>query len=52
MAFHGSIVRIRAALEGQHVALDTFNTAGFRPPAEGDTVDLSFATADALVTGT
>ena len=52
VAFHGSIVRIRAALEGQHVALDTFNTAGFRPPAEGDTVDLSFATADALVTGT
>ena len=50
VSFLGSVVRIRAALDGQRVSFDTFNTIAMRPPALGDTVDISFATADALVT--
>ncbi len=49
VSFLGSVVRARVALGQQIVALDTFNTSAFRPPALGDTVDLSFATADALI---
>ena len=47
--FLGSVLRVRVALDGQVVALDSFNTAALRPPALGDTVDVSFATADVLV---
>ena len=50
MSFLGSVVRIRAALDAQRVSFDTFNTIAMHPPALGDTVDISFATADALVT--
>jgi putative spermidine/putrescine transport system ATP-binding protein len=47
--FLGSVLRVRVALNGQVVALDSFNTAALRPPAVGDTVEVSFATADVLV---
>lgn len=47
--FLGSVLRVRVALAGQVVALDSFNTAALRPPAVGDTVEVSFATADLLV---
>ena len=50
VSFLGSVVRVRALLDGQRVSLDTFNTAAFRPPAVGDAVEISFATADALLT--
>jgi putative spermidine/putrescine transport system ATP-binding protein len=50
VAFHGPVVRIRAALGGQSVALDSFNTIAFRPPSVGDVVELGFDPADVLVT--
>ena len=49
MSFLGSVVRVRVALGAQVVSLDIFNNAGVRPPALGDAVELSFASADALV---
>jgi putative spermidine/putrescine transport system ATP-binding protein len=52
VAFHGPVVRIRAALGGQSVALDSFNTIAFRPPSVGDVVELGFDPADVLVTET
>lgn len=50
--FLGSVLRVRVSLAGQVVALDSFNTAALRPPAVGDTVEVSFATADVLVSRT
>ncbi len=50
VSFLGSVVRVRAALDAQRVSFDTFNTIAMRPPAPGDTIDMSFSTADALVT--
>ncbi|HET9069461.1 MAG TPA: ATP-binding cassette domain-containing protein [Amaricoccus sp.] len=54
VSFLGSVVRVRAALDGQaggqRVSFDTFNTTALRPPAVGDIVEISFATADALLT--
>ena len=50
VAFHGPVVRVRAAIGSQGVALDSFNTIAFRPPAVGDTVELGFDPADVLVT--
>jgi putative spermidine/putrescine transport system ATP-binding protein len=49
VAFHGPVVRLLVAIGGNGVALDSFNTAAFRPPAVGDTVPVSFDPADALV---
>jgi len=49
VSFLGSVVRTRVALGTQKVSLDLFNNAGLRPPAIGETVALSFASADALV---
>ena len=42
--------RPRRASARQRVSLDIFNTIAMRPPALGETVEISFATADALVT--
>ena len=54
VSFLGSVVRVRAALanetDSQRVSFDTFNTTALRPPSVGDTVEISFATADALLT--
>ena len=54
VSFLGSVVRVRAALDagaaGQRVSFDTFNTTALRPPAVGETIEFSFATADALLT--
>ncbi|MFT3974872.1 MAG: ABC transporter ATP-binding protein [Amaricoccus sp.] len=47
--FLGSVLRVRVALADQVIALDSFNTAALRPPAVGDTVEVSFAMADVLV---
>jgi len=49
VSFLGSVVRTRVALGTQKVSLDLFNNAGLRPPAIGEAVALSFASADALV---
>ncbi|HRO13171.1 ABC transporter ATP-binding protein [Amaricoccus sp.] len=54
VSFLGSVVRVRAALEGeaggQRISFDSFNTTAHRPPGVGDTVEISFATVDALLT--
>ncbi len=50
VSFMGSVVRIRAALGTSTVSLDMFNTASGVPPKVGDTVDLSFASSDVLLT--
>jgi putative spermidine/putrescine transport system ATP-binding protein len=50
VSFLGSVVRVRVRLTSQSLSLDIFNTAGMRPPAAGDPAEVSFATADALVT--
>jgi len=47
--FLGSVLRVRLALDRQVVALDSFNTTALRPPAVGDPLEVSFATADMLV---
>ena len=49
VSFHGPVVRLKVSLGGQRLALDSFNTAAFRPPAVGDTVTVGFDPADALV---
>ena len=49
MSFLGSVVRVRVRVGGQAVSLDLFNTAAVRPPVPGSPVEVSFATADALV---
>jgi len=43
-------VRIRTALAGHVVALDMFNTAAAPPPRLGETIEISFASADVLLT--
>ncbi len=50
VSFFGSVVRIRTALAGHVVALDMFNTASAPPPRLGETIDISFASADVLLT--
>jgi putative spermidine/putrescine transport system ATP-binding protein len=50
VSFLGSVVRVRVGLAGQALVLDVFNNAAWRPPSEGETVEVSFASADALVT--
>ncbi len=50
VSFLGSVVRVRVALAEHSVSLDVFNTTALRPPAVGDTMALSFAVADVLVT--
>ncbi len=49
VSFHGPVVRLKLSLGDQRLALDSFNTAAFRPPAVGDTVTVGFDPADALV---
>jgi len=49
VSFHGPVVRLKISVGGQRLALDTFNTSAFRPPAVGETVTIGFDPADALV---
>ena len=49
VTFHGPIVRVRVAVGGQRLAVDSFNTAAFRPPTIGAPVVVAFDPADALV---
>ncbi|MFO1141907.1 MAG: ABC transporter ATP-binding protein [Amaricoccus sp.] len=49
LGFLGSVVRVGVEVGGQAVALDLFNTAAVRPPEPGQPVEVSFATADALL---
>ena len=49
VGFLGSVVRVGVDVGGQAVALDLFNTAAVRPPEPGQPVEISFATADALL---
>jgi putative spermidine/putrescine transport system ATP-binding protein len=50
--FLGSVVRVRVGLDKQVLSLDMFNNAAVRPPAVGQVVEISFASADVLVTTT
>ena len=52
VSFLGSVVRVRVGLDRQVLSLDIFNTTGIRPPAVGETVEISFACADVLVMAT
>lgn len=49
VSFHGPVVRVKVALGGQRLAIDSFNTASFRPPAVDDVVTIGFDPADAHV---
>ncbi len=47
--FLGSIVRIRARLQRQHINVDTFNKPGLTLPSPGESVTLNFDAASARV---
>ncbi|SOB93627.1 ABC transporter ATP-binding protein [Rhodobacter maris] len=49
--FLGSVIRLRADLDGQILAFDTFNTAHSAPPKVGEEVTLGLNAADLLVIG-
>jgi putative spermidine/putrescine transport system ATP-binding protein len=49
LSFHGSVLRVRVALGEQSLSLDALNSAALRAPAAGETVELSFASADVLL---
>ncbi|MFN3936994.1 MAG: ABC transporter ATP-binding protein [Gemmobacter sp.] len=46
--FLGSVIRIRAEVNGQRLSLDTFNRSDAPPPAAGETVVLSASSADLI----
>lgn len=47
--FLGSVIRIRARVEGSVLALDTFNRPDQPPPPVGSTAEISFAAMDAIL---
>jgi putative spermidine/putrescine transport system ATP-binding protein len=47
--FLGSVIRVRVALGGSVVSLDTFNNPSSPPPAVGDAAEISFSSADVNV---
>lgn len=47
--FLGSVIRIRARVEGSVVALDTFNRPDQPPPPVGSAAEISFAAVDAIL---
>jgi len=47
--FLGSVIRLRAKVEGQPVSLDTFNRNDVPPPAIGSTVDISLHPKDLIL---
>ena len=47
--FLGSVIRIRARVEGSLVALDTFNRPDQPPPPVGSSAEISFAAVDAIL---
>jgi len=51
VSFLGSVVRVKVRLAAQTISLDSFNTLALRPPAVGETIDVSFAAADVLLAG-
>jgi putative spermidine/putrescine transport system ATP-binding protein len=50
VGFLGSVVRVRVALGRHLLSIDMFNRAAERPPAIGETIDLSFDPDAVLVT--
>lgn len=51
VAFMGSVIRIKAAFEGNSIALDTFNRADSPPPPVGAEVMLHLSSADFITLG-
>ena len=49
--FLGSVIRLRAEVAGQSVALDTFNRADTPPPPVGSMVELSLSANDLILLG-
>jgi len=49
--FLGSVIRVRAEVNGQTLAFDTFNVSHTAPPKVGETVTLGLNPADLLVIG-
>ncbi len=47
--FLGSVIRLRALLEGQYVSLDTFNRNDAAPPAVGTTTHVAFQASDLIL---
>jgi putative spermidine/putrescine transport system ATP-binding protein len=47
--FLGSVIRLRANVEGQSVSLDTFNRQDAAPPAIGTKIDIAFQPGDLIL---
>lgn len=47
--FLGSVIRVRVAVGGDQVSLDTFNNSATPPPSAGNKATLSFSSEDVLV---
>jgi len=47
--FMGSVIRVRADLDGQRLSLDTFNRPDSPPPAVGEEVEVSLSARDMIV---
>jgi putative spermidine/putrescine transport system ATP-binding protein len=47
--FLGSVIRLRASVEGQSVSLDTFNRHDAAPPAIGSTTHVAFQPSDVIL---
>jgi putative spermidine/putrescine transport system ATP-binding protein len=47
--FLGSVIRLRALLDGQSISLDTFNRQDAAPPAMGSTIKISFHPNDLII---
>ncbi len=51
VAFLGSVIRVRVEIGSKLVSLDTFNRPSKPPPAEGETVSLTFMPGEVLILG-
>jgi putative spermidine/putrescine transport system ATP-binding protein len=47
--FLGSVIRLRAHLDGQSISLDTFNRQDAAPPAIGSKIKISFHPNDLII---
>jgi putative spermidine/putrescine transport system ATP-binding protein len=47
--FLGSVIRLRAHLDGQSISLDTFNRQDAAPPAIGSKIKISFHPSDLII---
>ncbi len=49
VSFLGSVVRIKVALGGNHIVLDTFNRTISKPPSIGDQIEVSFPSESVMI---